>query len=64
VGALHLPVYRLFIVAVAIVVGAALWLALAVADRLHILSRGRIVHTCTPAELAADDAVKSRYLGV
>ena len=39
-------------------------LALSVADRVHILSRGQIVHTCTPAELAADDAVKSRYLGV
>jgi branched-chain amino acid transport system ATP-binding protein len=39
-------------------------LALGVADRLHILSRGQIVHTATPAELAADDAVKSRYLGV
>ncbi len=39
-------------------------LALGVADRIHILSRGQIVHTATPAELAADDAVKSRYLGV
>jgi branched-chain amino acid transport system ATP-binding protein len=39
-------------------------LALSVADRVHVLSRGRIVHTGSPAELAADDAVKSRYLGV
>jgi len=39
-------------------------LALSVADRVHILSRGQIVHTCAPAELAADDAIKSRYLGV
>jgi branched-chain amino acid transport system ATP-binding protein len=39
-------------------------LALSVVDRVHILSRGQIVHTCAPAELAADDAVKSRYLGV
>ena len=39
-------------------------LALSVVDRIHILSRGQIVHTCTPAELTADDAVKSRYLGV
>jgi len=39
-------------------------LALSVVDRVHILSRGQIVHSCTPAELAADDAVKSRYLGV
>jgi len=39
-------------------------LALSVADRVHILSRGQIVHTCTPSELTADDAVKARYLGV
>jgi ABC-type branched-subunit amino acid transport system ATPase component len=39
-------------------------LALSVADRVHILSRGQIVHTCTPAELSAADAIKSRYLGV
>ena len=39
-------------------------LALSVVDRVHILSRGQIVHTCAPAELAADDAIKSRYLGV
>ena len=39
-------------------------LALSVADRILILSRGQIVHTCSPADLAADDAVKSRYLGV
>ena len=29
-----------------------------------ILSRGQIVHSGTPAELAANDDVKSRYLGV
>jgi branched-chain amino acid transport system ATP-binding protein len=39
-------------------------LALSVADRVLILSRGQIVHTSSPADLAADDAVKSRYLGV
>jgi branched-chain amino acid transport system ATP-binding protein len=39
-------------------------LALSVVDRIHILSRGQIVHTCSPVELAADDEVKSRYLGV
>jgi branched-chain amino acid transport system ATP-binding protein len=39
-------------------------LALSVVDRVHILSRGQIVHTATPTELAADDTVKSRYLGV
>jgi branched-chain amino acid transport system ATP-binding protein len=39
-------------------------LALGVADRVHILSRGQIVYTGAPAALAADDDVKSRYLGV
>jgi branched-chain amino acid transport system ATP-binding protein len=39
-------------------------LALSVADRISIMSRGQIVHAARPAELAADEAVKSRYLGV
>jgi branched-chain amino acid transport system ATP-binding protein len=39
-------------------------LALSVADRVLILSRGQIAHACSPSELADDDAVKSRYLGV
>ena len=39
-------------------------LALGVADRVHILSRGQIVHSSTPAELMASEEVKSRYLGV
>ena len=39
-------------------------LALSVADRVHILSRGQIVHSSGPAELQANEAVKSRYLGV
>ncbi|OLB05566.1 MAG: ABC transporter ATP-binding protein [Candidatus Rokubacteria bacterium 13_2_20CM_69_15_1] len=39
-------------------------LALRVADRVHILSRGQIVHSSSPAELMANDGVKSRYLGV
>jgi len=39
-------------------------LALSVADRVHILSRGQIVHSCSPAELSANEEVKSRYLGV
>jgi branched-chain amino acid transport system ATP-binding protein len=38
--------------------------ALAVADRVHVLSRGQIVHSSTPAELAANDEVKARHLGV
>jgi len=39
-------------------------LALSVADRVHVLSRGQIVHTGTPAELMRNDDVKTRYLGV
>jgi branched-chain amino acid transport system ATP-binding protein len=39
-------------------------LALGVADRVHILSRGQIVYSGAPAALAADEEVKSRYLGV
>ena len=37
---------------------------LSVADRVHVLSRGQIVHSGTPAELMADEDVKTRYLGV
>jgi len=39
-------------------------LALSVADRTHILSRGQIVHSSRPEELLANEEVKSRYLGV
>ncbi|MGH7316578.1 MAG: ABC transporter ATP-binding protein [Candidatus Rokuibacteriota bacterium] len=39
-------------------------LALSVADRVHVLGRGQIVHTGTPAELMGNDDVKTRYLGV
>ena len=39
-------------------------MAAAVADRVHVLSRGEIVYCGTPAELMADEAVKARYLGV
>jgi branched-chain amino acid transport system ATP-binding protein len=39
-------------------------LALRLSDRVHVLSRGRIVHSSTPDELWKNDAVKSRYLGV
>jgi branched-chain amino acid transport system ATP-binding protein len=41
-----------------------LGLALSVADRVHVLSRGQIVHTGTPAELMRNEEVKARYLGV
>jgi branched-chain amino acid transport system ATP-binding protein len=38
--------------------------ALRYADVVFIMSKGRIVHHCTPAELAADAEAKARYLGV
>lgn len=38
--------------------------ALRYADIIFIMSKGRIVHCCTPAELAADAQTKARYLGV
>ena len=38
--------------------------ALRHADRTYIMSKGRMVHDCAPAELAADHEVKARYLGV
>jgi branched-chain amino acid transport system ATP-binding protein len=39
-------------------------MAVAVADRVHVLNRGRIVYSGTPAELLANEEVKSRDLGV
>jgi branched-chain amino acid transport system ATP-binding protein len=39
-------------------------MAAAVADRVHVLSRGAIVYSGRPTELMTDEAVKSRYLGV
>ncbi len=39
-------------------------MALRVADRVHVLSRGQIVHSCTPAELSKNRDVTARYLGL
>ncbi len=39
-------------------------LALRVTDHVHVLSRGRIVHSCAPGALWDDDEVKARYLGL
>ena len=39
-------------------------LALRVADHVHVLSRGRIVHSSSPDELWRNEDVKSRYLGL
>jgi branched-chain amino acid transport system ATP-binding protein len=38
--------------------------ALRVADVVHVLSRGQIVHSSSPADLATNQDVKSRYLGM
>jgi branched-chain amino acid transport system ATP-binding protein len=39
-------------------------MATAVADRVHVLTRGEIVYSGRPAELMANEDVKSRFLGV
>jgi branched-chain amino acid transport system ATP-binding protein len=38
--------------------------ALRVADHVYLMSKGRIVHECSPDELRHDEALKSRWLGV
>jgi branched-chain amino acid transport system ATP-binding protein len=38
--------------------------ALRAADHVHVLSRGRIVHSSSPAALLANEEVKSRFLGL
>ena len=39
-------------------------MAASVADRAHVLNRGAIVYSGTPADLLANEEVKSRFLGV
>ena len=39
-------------------------LALRVSDRVHVLSRGRIVHSCSPQELLTNEEIKNKYLGL
>ena len=39
-------------------------LALQVADRVYVMSKGQIVYEGTPQALEADDEIKRRYLGV
>ncbi|MBI4590916.1 MAG: ABC transporter ATP-binding protein [Candidatus Rokubacteria bacterium] len=39
-------------------------LALSVVDHVHILSRGRIVHSCAPQALRENEEIKARYLGL
>jgi branched-chain amino acid transport system ATP-binding protein len=39
-------------------------LALRVADHVHVLSRGRVVHSSAPDALWRNEEIKSRYLGL
>ena len=39
-------------------------LALGVADRVYVMSKGQVVYEGTPTALAANEEVKRRYLGV
>jgi branched-chain amino acid transport system ATP-binding protein len=39
-------------------------LALRVSDQVHVLSRGRIVHSSAPQALWQNEEIKSRYLGL
>jgi branched-chain amino acid transport system ATP-binding protein len=47
-----------------LLVEQALPFAARVADPVHVLSRGRIVHTSSPAALLANEHVKTQYLGL
>ena len=39
-------------------------LALQLVDRVHVMSKGRVVYSGAPQALWADESVKSRYLGI
>ena len=39
-------------------------LALRVSDQIHVLSRGRIVHSSSPTALWGNEEIKSKYLGL
>jgi branched-chain amino acid transport system ATP-binding protein len=39
-------------------------LAVQLVDYLHVIEKGRIVHSSSPQQLWADDGIKSRYLGI
>jgi branched-chain amino acid transport system ATP-binding protein len=39
-------------------------LALRVTDHVHVLSRGRVVHSSAPAALWRNEEIKARYLGL
>jgi len=39
-------------------------LALKLVDYVHVMSKGQVVYSSTPAELKANDKIKSSYLGI
>jgi branched-chain amino acid transport system ATP-binding protein len=39
-------------------------LALKLVDYVHVLSKGRVIYSARPDELAANDDIKSRFLGI
>jgi branched-chain amino acid transport system ATP-binding protein len=39
-------------------------LALRLVDYVHVMSKGQVVHSATPGELAASEQIKARYLGI
>ncbi len=39
-------------------------LALKLVDYVHVISKGRVVHSSTPQDLWANEEIKSRYLGL
>jgi branched-chain amino acid transport system ATP-binding protein len=39
-------------------------LALKLVDYVHVMSKGQVVYSSTPAELRANDGIKSSYLGI
>jgi len=47
-----------------LLVEQSLHFAAGVADHIHVLNRGRIVHSSSPANLLANEDVKSRFLGL
>ena len=39
-------------------------LALKLVDYVHVMSKGQVVYSATPAELKANDEIKANYLGI
>jgi branched-chain amino acid transport system ATP-binding protein len=39
-------------------------LALQLVDYVHVMSKGQIVHSCSPQELWTNEAIKTQYLGI